>query len=101
MEGERVPTIPAYLSSSIFGMNVALRNKKTFTVRVVRSSAIIPVEDIAAMAFTLQPLVPRREFPYFQIASLVAEPVSSTQTNISCLYKKVLAIKAPLKLSHL
>ena len=49
---------------------------------VVRSGAIFPLEDIAMMALALLPLVnsrcysaliPHRE--YFQIASLVVEPV--------------------------
>ena len=75
------------LNSIMFGINDALRKSKNlspFTVSVVRSGAIFPVEDIAMMALALLPLVnsrcysaliPHREYPYFRIASLVVEPV--------------------------
>ena len=47
------------LNAIMFEINDALRKSKNlspFTVSVVRSSAIIPVEHVAVMALTLLPL---------------------------------------------
>jgi len=64
------------LNAIMFGINDTLRKSKNLsplTMPVVKSSAIIPVENMAMMALTLLPLVkswwysaliPHREYPY-------------------------------------